>query len=62
MNSDAFNVAFAKVMAKRNNPEVPEAKSSYFYKTPESPEPKSTIMAKAAYSREIHDRLNNIRR
>ena len=59
----AFNTCFARAMAKRNSPEAPEAESSHFYKTPgsETPEPKSTIMARAAYSREIHDRLNNIR-
>ena len=60
----AFNVAFARAMAKHNSPEAQEEKAVYFNKRPGShfPERKTTLIARAAYSRAIHDRINDIRR
>ena len=59
----AFNIAFARAMAKHNCPEAPEAKSNHFYKTPgsESMGRANISGTRAAYSREIRDRLNEIR-
>ena len=65
IDSAFFNTCFARAMAKRNSPERPEAGAGYFNTIPgPRPQPlesKTAMMARAAYSREIHNRLNNIR-
>ena len=65
MNNRAFNTAFARAMAKRNNPEseCQEENNSNVTVLPRSqrPESKTAIMVRAEYSRAIHENLNNLR-
>jgi hypothetical protein len=67
----AFNVSFARAMAKRNAPERPEenngcAAMPRVSKTQISgahrPESKTAIIAKVAYTKAIQDYINGARR
>jgi hypothetical protein len=66
----AFNVSFARAMAKRNAPECPEENNSYAImprtgKTQipgaHGPESKAAIIAKVAYTKAIQDYINDTR-
>jgi hypothetical protein len=67
----AFNVSFARAMAKRNAPELPEKNNGYAAMPRASktqipgahrPESKIAIIAKAAYTKAIQDYINGARR
>jgi len=67
INSAVFNIGVAKELAKHNNPDYSE--ENYTHVIPScrkftvqsrrAPESKVRIAANAAYSRAIHDYLNN---
>ena len=66
----AFNIGFARAMAKRNAPKCPGENNSYVNMPRASktqipgaqrPASKTSIIAKVAYSRAIQDYINDIR-
>jgi len=67
INTAIFNIGVARELAKRNNPNYSEENythvipsvRNFTVRSQRNPEPKSTIMARAAYSRGICDKLNN---
>lgn len=66
-NNNAFCIAIGKELAKHNNPDYSEENYTHVIpsirkltvQSPRKPESKTKIAVNAAYSRAIHDYLNN---
>jgi hypothetical protein len=61
MTNSAFNAAFAREMAKHNSPECPGKNRNYANVKPIARSQMPGSKTNSAYSKAIHDNLNNLR-